>query len=91
MTRFEKARIISARALQISMGAPILIKTQLGSPMRIAEEEFLKGTTWTKLLKPWFFLIKWLSPIAIVLIILQEGGIIDINLIVNYCHFGCKN
>ena len=26
-TRFEKARIIGARALQISMGAPSLIKT----------------------------------------------------------------
>ncbi len=25
-TRFEKARIIGARALQISLGAPILIK-----------------------------------------------------------------
>jgi DNA-directed RNA polymerase subunit K len=26
LTRFEKAKIIGARALQISMGAPILIK-----------------------------------------------------------------
>jgi DNA-directed RNA polymerase subunit K len=26
-TRYEKARIIGARALQISMGAPVLVKT----------------------------------------------------------------
>jgi len=29
-TRFEKARIIGARALQISMGAPILIEVPEG-------------------------------------------------------------
>ena len=27
-TRFEVTRIISARALQISMGAPVLVKTK---------------------------------------------------------------
>jgi len=43
MTRFEKTRIISARALQISMGAPVLIKTELSVPRRIAMEEFEKG------------------------------------------------
>jgi len=30
LTRFEKARIIGARALQISMGAPILIDVSEG-------------------------------------------------------------
>jgi NSS family neurotransmitter:Na+ symporter len=57
---------------------------------RIAQQEFLKGTTLGKLLKTWFFLVRWLSPVAIVVIILQESGMIDINLIVNYCRFGCK-
>ena len=28
LTRFEKARIVGARSLQISMGAPILVKTK---------------------------------------------------------------
>ncbi len=31
LTRFEKARIVGARALQISMGAPILIQVSEGS------------------------------------------------------------
>lgn len=41
-TRFEKARIIGARALQISMGAPTLIKIPKGiiSPIDIAMHEF---------------------------------------------------
>ena len=39
-TRFEKTRIISARALQISMGAPILVKTTLSDPKAIAKAEF---------------------------------------------------
>ncbi len=43
MTRFEKVRIISARALQISMGAPVLIKTDASNPKEIAKLEFEGG------------------------------------------------
>jgi DNA-directed RNA polymerase subunit K len=41
-TRFEKARIIGARALQISLGSPILIKVpkDLIDPITIAMMEF---------------------------------------------------
>ncbi len=44
-TRFEKARIIGARALQISMGSPILIDVPLGAvdPIEIAWMEFDSG------------------------------------------------
>ncbi len=44
-TRFEKARIIGARALQITMGAPVLIKVgkEIIDPVRIADKEFEKG------------------------------------------------
>jgi len=41
-TRFERARIIGARALQIAMGAPILIDLSKGivDPIEIAKMEF---------------------------------------------------
>ncbi len=41
-TRFERARIIGARALQISMGAPILLDVPRGlvDPIEIATLEF---------------------------------------------------
>ena len=42
-TRYERARIIGARALQISMGAPVLIKTGHIDPLEIALEEFASG------------------------------------------------
>ncbi len=44
-TRFERARIIGARALQIAMGAPILIKVprDLVDPVDISELEFEKS------------------------------------------------
>lgn len=44
-TRFEKARIIGARALQITMGAPPLIreKKNITNPVEIAEKEYSKG------------------------------------------------
>ena len=41
VTRFEKARIVGARALQISMGAPILVDTDetVSNPIGIALKE----------------------------------------------------
>ncbi|NLX48452.1 MAG: DNA-directed RNA polymerase subunit K [Methanospirillum sp.] len=40
-TRYEKARIIGARALQISMGAPTLINVvSKTDPLEIALQEF---------------------------------------------------
>ncbi|MDV0446989.1 hypothetical protein MsAg5_08570 [Methanosarcinaceae archaeon Ag5] len=45
-TRFERARIVGARALQISMGAPVLIQDYEKSgvdPLYIALEEFNRG------------------------------------------------
>jgi len=44
-TRFEKARIIGARSLQIAMGAPLLIKAPEGviDAVQLAILEFEKG------------------------------------------------
>ncbi len=42
-TKYEKARIIGARALQIAAGAPVLIETEEIDPIEIAMEEFEKG------------------------------------------------
>ncbi len=41
-TRFEKARIVGARALQLSMGAPPLIETpaDVRNPVRVAMLEY---------------------------------------------------
>ncbi len=48
-TKYEKARIIGARALQIAMGAPLLLKLEEDdleeinySPIEIAKMEFEK-------------------------------------------------
>jgi DNA-directed RNA polymerase subunit K/omega len=41
ITRFERARIISARALQLALGAPPLIKSNATStPYDLAKNEF---------------------------------------------------
>ena len=44
-TRFEKTRIISARALQISQGSPVLIKVprDVSEPFDIAKLEWDAG------------------------------------------------
>ncbi|MFB6074069.1 MAG: DNA-directed RNA polymerase subunit K [Haloarculaceae archaeon] len=38
--RYEKARIIGARALQVAYGAPVLIETDKTQPILIAAEEY---------------------------------------------------
>ncbi len=44
-TRYEKARIISARALQIAQGAPVMIKLpkDVTDPQEIAKIEWSAG------------------------------------------------
>ena len=43
MTRYERARIIGARALQISLGAPVLIEIDKGEPIDLAMAELEQG------------------------------------------------
>ncbi len=50
LTKYEKARLLGARALQISMGAPLLVKLSEEelekikyNPLEIAKIEFKKG------------------------------------------------
>ncbi len=42
-TRYERARIVGARALQIFMGAPVFIDTASTDPLEIALEEMKLG------------------------------------------------
>lgn len=54
-TRFERARVIGARALQISMGAPIVIDVDdkiLHDPVSISELEFKAGVIPITVLRP---------------------------------------
>jgi len=45
LTRFERARIVGARALQVSLGAPILaaLPEDMSDPIDIALEELKEG------------------------------------------------
>ena len=40
LTKFEVARLLGARALQVSLGAPVLAKNDTTSPTEIAKVEF---------------------------------------------------
>ncbi len=40
LTRFEVARLIGARSLQISLGAPVLVQAEQTNPIEIAKAEF---------------------------------------------------
>ncbi|WP_457615392.1 DNA-directed RNA polymerase subunit K [Methanopyrus sp.] len=44
LTRFEIARIVGARALQIAMGSPVLVEVEGDEdPLEIAKREFDEG------------------------------------------------
>jgi len=43
LTRYERARIIGARALQISLGAPVLLDVDKGEPIDLAMAELEQG------------------------------------------------
>lgn len=45
----------------------------------IAAEEFTSGTQLKWLWHPWIFFMRWIAPIAILCIILQETGLINID------------
>ncbi len=45
----------------------------------LGKEEFNSGTALRWLWRPWMIFIRWVAPIAIVFIILQQSGLIDID------------
>lgn len=52
--RFERARIIGARALQVAMGAPIILNIEQGflDPVSIAEREYREGLIPITVIRP---------------------------------------
>lgn len=49
---------------------------------KLIKAEFLQGTRYKNLVHLWIFLIRYLAPIAIFIVILQKGGIVDIPAII---------
>lgn len=43
------------------------------------KEEFAQGCTMQGIFKPWLFLVRWIAPIGVLLIMLHEAGIIDMR------------
>ncbi|MFZ4098897.1 MAG: sodium-dependent transporter [Chlamydiia bacterium] len=45
----------------------------------VLKSEFMKGTGWGWLFQPWRFVIRWVAPVAIILVIMDQAGIINFN------------
>lgn len=45
----------------------------------IAKDEFMAGSVFKKLWGPWMFFMRWVAPVAIICIFLQQTGIINID------------
>jgi NSS family neurotransmitter:Na+ symporter len=46
---------------------------------KISKDEFELGSDYKWLWKPWLFFVRWVAPVAIVTLILQEAGLISID------------
>lgn len=44
-----------------------------------SKDEFEAGSDYKWLWRPWFFFVRWVAPVAIVSVMLQEAGIINID------------
>ncbi|MFB6145239.1 MAG: DNA-directed RNA polymerase subunit K [Candidatus Nanohaloarchaea archaeon] len=42
-TRYERARLLGARSLQIEMGAPVFVDTDVQEPLKVARQELEEG------------------------------------------------
>lgn len=49
----------------------------------LIKEEFLKGTGMRFLFHPWFFMIKYVAPLAVIIIILEQAGVINLFYLLN--------
>jgi NSS family neurotransmitter:Na+ symporter len=60
-------------------GLMIAIYTGWVLDKNISQDEFLAGTAWKWIYRPWRFFIRWVAPIAIITIMLQMTGVIDVD------------
>ncbi|MGK5595165.1 MAG: sodium-dependent transporter [Parachlamydiaceae bacterium] len=70
--------LVSVWLLSIG-GLMIALFTGWKLDRELIQEEFMDGTAWRWLFKPWLFFIRWVVPIAILLIISHSTGVIDID------------
>lgn len=61
----------------IGLATSILIGWKLNR--QEIREQFRSGSALGFLFRGWYFFIRWVVPIAIVVILLQEGGVIDVD------------
>ena len=51
--------------------------------LQLTKEEFRMGSIFGWMWRFWFFFIRWIAPTAIIIIILQKSGIIDVDTFIN--------
>lgn len=44
----------------------------------LKKEEFSLGTNWKRLFKVWNFLVRWIVPIGVLIIVLEKGGMVKL-------------
>lgn len=50
----------------------------------ITHQELMSGTTMKWVWRPWLFFVRWIAPLAIIAILLQETGVINIDTLFHF-------
>lgn len=79
MTFFQTINALVSTWLLSIGGLMVAIFTGWRLERALTKEEFEAGSTFKWLFKPWLFFIRWVAPLAIILIILHSSGIIDLD------------
>ncbi|MCP5505339.1 MAG: sodium-dependent transporter [Chlamydiales bacterium] len=49
----------------------------------VTREEFMKGTNMAFFFRPWFFIIRYIAPLAVIIIILEQAGVLNLTALLN--------
>lgn len=74
--------LVSVWLLPIS-GLMIAIYVGWVLDKQLLQDEFMSGTRFGKMWKPWMFFMRWVAPIAIVFIMLQTSGLVDADKVIS--------
>ncbi|MCB1108016.1 MAG: sodium-dependent transporter [Chlamydiia bacterium] len=61
--------------------AALLTALFIGIVMKkeLTREEFLRGTKMSYLFGPWFFMVRYIAPLAVIIIILEQAGVLNLS------------
>ncbi|MCB1110062.1 MAG: sodium-dependent transporter [Chlamydiia bacterium] len=76
---FDTMNYISASWMMPVAGLLTALFIGIVMKKELSREEFMRGTSMRLLFGPWFFLVRYIAPLAVIIIILEQAGILNLS------------